>query len=262
MKARVKVSPVTAHPLLSVANKLLVPLLSNQTTPTECSLFLSATDLDVDQRYADASLLSKEEKERANQFRYRLHRDRYIRGRTFLRETLARHLSLSPRAIQLKYGESGKPRLSDDYGSKLFFNASHCENRYVLAISNHGEVGIDIENGRELPDESELVERFFSESEKAEYHRLPAELKRAGFYNGWTRKEAILKAKGTGLTLPLDSFSVALDPRQPCRILHFKDPSESMSRWHLAEVENDLGSTISVAIRGDSPIPSPYAFNL
>jgi 4'-phosphopantetheinyl transferase len=149
--------------------------------------------------------------------------------------------------IRFAYGALGKPSMPDR--PELMFNVSHSANVIVIACTTSGAIGVDVEQRRGLNDEAELVERFFQRVEVSEYAALPPSLRTAGFYNGWTRKEAILKARGDGLSTPLDSFSVCLDPREPCRIREFLTLPERLDDWSLIAFEPAPQCTAAVAVR-------------
>lgn len=193
------------------------------------------------------SLLTADELERANRFTREPHRSRFIQGRSLLRVLLGGYLQAKPDRIRFSYGALGKPWLPDH--SELKFNVSHSANMVVIACTTSGAVGIDVEQRRVLKDEAELVERFFQSAEVSEYAALPPSLRTAGFYNGWTRKEAILKARGDGLSTPLDSFSVFLDPRKPCRIREFLTLGERQEEWSLIALEPDEKFPAALAVR-------------
>ena len=62
-----------------------------------------------------------------------------------------------------------------------------------------------------------------------------------GFFNAWTRKEAIVKALGRGLSIPLDSFEVALRPDEPPAVLDWNVPGAAAGRWQLHHLEPRRG---------------------
>jgi 4'-phosphopantetheinyl transferase len=98
----------------------------------------------------------------------------------------------------------------------------------VLAFARNCEIGIDVEPiSREFAGE-EIAKRYFSAREVAELIALPPEMRPEGFSLCWTRKEAYVKARGLGLQIPLDSFSVSLTPNRP-ELLE----SEDAHRWRL-----------------------------
>ena len=92
----------------------------------------------------------------------------------------------------------------------------------MLALSTETELGIDVEDLR--PIQPEVAEGHFSPTELAALSSLEGEAWLNGFYHCWTRKEAILKAEGVGLNLPLNSFDVSLIPGDPAKILGVRPP--------------------------------------
>ena len=110
---------------------------------------------------------------------------------------------ISPDEIQIVYGEHGKPFLSGK--QPLFFNLSHSGQRVLCAVS-HQEVGCDVEQAR--PVNLKLAKRFFSPYEYETLSSLPQEERQAAFLRLWTCKESFVKAVGTGLSLPLQDFSI------------------------------------------------------
>ncbi|MHB1946584.1 MAG: 4'-phosphopantetheinyl transferase family protein [Gammaproteobacteria bacterium] len=165
------------------------------------------TDL-VSQEDRFLALLSPDEVQRANRFRFPHHRARFILARGILREILSLYTGQSPKEIVFEYGPRGKPYLKDNH-LDLQFNVSHSDDVAVYAITQHAEVGVDIQKIEEGHHES-VAKRFFSEEENKQLQRL-SEVERAqGFCQLWASKEALIKAVGEGLYVPLGDFSVAL----------------------------------------------------
>jgi 4'-phosphopantetheinyl transferase len=158
------------------------------------------------------AVLSDDEKARQRSFVSPDLRRRFGVARAGLRTLLGRHLDRDPRSLAFVTNEFGKPRLAGD--GQVHFNLSHCEERAVLAISN-AEVGIDLERERSI-EHVDLAKRYFHANEVAaiKASRGEAEQRRA-FFLVWTLKEAVVKALGTGLSTPLDSFEVAIGVSRP-----------------------------------------------
>jgi 4'-phosphopantetheinyl transferase len=171
-----------------------------------------------------AGVLSAAERNRANRFVLSRDRRRFIACRARLRQLLGERLGVPPASVELAYGASGKPALAQRFnGSGLRFNLSHCENLAVYVFSSRTDVGIDVEAIR-IVDEADLIAaESFSPREQEMYRDLPARDKPLGFLNCWTRKEAFVKAIGTGLSHPLDSFDVSLAPGEPARMLRIQN---------------------------------------
>ena len=91
--------------------------------------------------------------------------------------------------------------------------------------------GFDMEALRPVPDAEQIVDRFMSPSERAEFHSLPGDQKPRAFFHCWTQKEAFIKAVGDGLSLPLDRFDVRVAPDKPAGLLRIDGDSESARHW-------------------------------
>ena len=167
--------------------------------------------LDVDEAPLRA-LLSPDEQQRAARFVFREDRRRYIVARARLRQLLGERLGAAPRALEFIYSEHGKPALAPRYEGDLRFNLSHCEDVAVYAFADAAEVGVDVEAVRRLDDADEIAMRVFSPRERVAYLRLPEGERPWGFFRCWTRKEAFVKALGSGLSHPLEDLDVSPAP--------------------------------------------------
>lgn len=155
------------------------------------------------------SFLTNDEKDRALKFSFKSDIHKFIISRAILRLIISRYLNLYPSEIVFFQNYYGKPFVVNQ---NLRFNVSHSNEYAVFAFTESKTVGIDIEFIREGFDEIEIAERFFSPKEIMELKSIPPFLRKKAFFNCWTRKEAFIKAKGTGLSTPLDSFDVAITP--------------------------------------------------
>jgi 4'-phosphopantetheinyl transferase len=157
--------------------------------------------------------LSDDERARQRSFVSPDLRRRFGAARAGLRTLLGRHLDLDPRRLAFATNEFGKPRLAGD--GQVHFNLSHCEERAVLAISDTAEVGIDLECERPI-EHVDLAKRYFHPNEVTAIAASPDEAEqRRAFFLVWTLKEAVVKALGTGLSTPLDSFEIAIGVSMP-----------------------------------------------
>ena len=180
-----------------------------------------------------ARSLAADEWERARRFRFDRHRRRYQVGRGVLRELLGAYLGMPAREVVFSYGPRGKPFLGGPAAAAagLSFNLSNSHELALVGLLRGPEIGVDVEFLKPMPELEQIAERFFSASERAALRELPADQKREGFFNCWTRKEAYLKAVGEGLAAPLDSFDVTLIPGAPPRMLTLKGDAERARRW-------------------------------
>ncbi len=158
-----------------------------------------------------ADCLSPAERDRAARFKFLPDRTRYLIAHAALRSILGMYLSVHPAAIEFDSGPMGKPKLAQNfYGSEIEFNLSHSGELALIAVARGGEIGIDIERIQENFAFEPIAQRFFTSREMTALSVLPPELRREAFYKCWTSKEALMKAKGLGLSGSLDEVRVRL----------------------------------------------------
>jgi 4'-phosphopantetheinyl transferase len=206
---------------------------------------LDRRDGDLDGHWA---MLSTEERERAGQFCLERHRRRYVAGRGELRRILGRYLALAPHAVTFGYGAQGKPFCAaQPAGSEIRFNLSHSENVAALAVSNGFEVGIDIERIRRIEENVPL--EVFSARECAAFIALPDAERQAVFFENWARKEACLKALGTGFTLPPMHFEFDLYLRGDTTPRFVGGDSQEAMHWRIRALSTGSCCAGAVAAR-------------
>ena len=194
-------------------------------------------------------LLTPDERQRADRLVDRQVRKRFIAGRGRLREILAGYLELEPAVLLLTTNPYGKPRLEDRHDHGLCFNLSHSGDLCILALALNCELGVDLEQVRDdLPFEA-IARQFFSHHEQTEFFSLPPVLQPAAFYRCWTRKEAYLKACGSGFSSPSDICDVSLLPDQPPALLALRNNTEQLCEWSLADLAVPEGFCAALAAR-------------
>jgi phosphopantetheinyl transferase len=169
----------------------------------------------------DQALLDDAERARAGRFRFERDRIRFVAAHAQTRRLLGRRLGVAPDALRFATTALGKPILapcstaSADAASPegaVAFNLTHSGAVGYLAIASC-DVGIDVELHRPFDDLQPLIDDYCSAAEIAALAGLPPGLRAAGFLAVWTRKEAALKAWGTGIgTVPLAALHVGLAP--------------------------------------------------
>ncbi len=186
------------------------------------------------------ALLSLEEQARMRRFYFERDRVRYAVSHSVLRRVLGYYLDLHPTLVSFTTNKFGKPKIIPTLNLfNLRFNLSHTNRMALLAITSDLEVGVDLEELRFV--EAEIAERYFSERERIDLGLLAKTEWLQGFYNCWTRKEAILKAEGIGLNVKLDAFDVTLRPGDFVEMLGFKPAAGLTTSWHLSELRPGLG---------------------
>jgi 4'-phosphopantetheinyl transferase len=199
------------------------------------------------------SMLSLDERHRAERFSFENLRRSYTVSRGGLRTLLAHYLGCPPNEIELICGPRGKPALRDS--SRIRFNASHSGQMALYAFTLDCELGVDVEQLRELDDSESIAARFFSAAEVSELLSLKPEDRRLAFFRCWTRKESYVKAIGDGLAIPLNRFQVTLLPEAPARFVRIADDMGTASDWTLHHLEVASGYVGALAYR-DKPRPT------
>lgn len=197
------------------------------------------------------ALLSPDEQQRAARFHFPADQRRYIVGRGTLRVLLGHYLQTPPAQLAFTYNAYGKPQLAGDAETlPLQFNLSHSGEHALYAITPQRIVGIDIEWMRANIEYRDLARHVFSPYEQAVLAALPVPEQRVAFYRGWTRKEAFIKARGMGLSLPLDQFDVPLQADIPPRLLATRDDPQEAGRWGLCDLPCPPGYAAALVVAG------------
>ena len=181
-------------------------------------------------------VLSAEEHTRAGRFRFARHRQRFIVQRAVLRRVLARYLDVSPAALNFSFGSHGKPALADGGKDAPSFNVSHSAGIALYAVTQHREVGIDVEWCLRRVDHVGIARRFFSAREAEALSVLPREQRGAAFFALWTCKEATLKAIGRGLFFPMNRVEVSLDAGNQPTLESIAGDESAARRWSCKEL--------------------------
>jgi len=193
-------------------------------------------------------LLSTDESSRADRFVYAEHRRRFVACRGVLRSFLGLHLDQDPASINLQTGKHGKPRLADSKSLDIRFNLTHSKELAVFAFALSLEVGVDIEEIRQDRNFDEIAARFFSPRERSELAAVSPDDRVHAFFRCWTRKEAYLKARGDGLSVPLDSFDVAVLSDAPPVLI-----AQDSSRWTMRSISPEADFVGAVVYEGADP---------
>ena len=195
--------------------------------------------------------LSYEERTKADAFHFEADRHRAIVGRGLLRHLLGTCLNRPPDALQIFAGLNGKPELVPALdAAPVAFNISHSGDWILVALAHQRAVGVDVEQMRSGMAVLEIAQQVFSEAERTGLAALPAAAREESFFMCWTRKEAYIKARGDGLSLPLDSFDVSFRATNAARLLATRpDPGEA-SRWTVRDLPLGTGYHAAVAAAG------------
>ena len=196
-------------------------------------------------------LLSPDERERASRFVFAGDRERYVCARTRLRLLLGSYLGAPPAELRFTYSALGKPALETlAEGRRLCFNLAHSGELALFALTWERAIGVDVEQVRDTLPFLALLESVFAPRERALLLALPEEERRRAFFTGWARKEAYLKARGDGLSYPLDAFEVSLLPDEPPE-LRLPASEDAPARWRLHAI--NIGAEYAAAAVTEGP---------
>ncbi len=181
-------------------------------------------------------LLTGEETKRAERYLLEAKQREYTVARSAMRRILSLYVEVPESEIEFQTGEHGRPELP---GVAWNFNLSHSDGMALLGVGQRDLLGVDVERRREGRPFGRLARRFFSVAEARSFQRLAEESEETVFYRGWTRKEAYLKAWGTGLTFSSRGFSLTLEP-QDALLVETQMPGDDGRGWHFRDL--DVGS--------------------
>lgn len=214
-----------------------------------------------DEEIAAAGLLARYRgllngEERIQQRRFLLGRNRhqYLVTRALVRCVLAEYLPEIPaEELTFERNEYGKPCVNNSpLPFPLEFNISHAEKLVILAVTNGVKVGVDVEYVSRGSNVMSIAERFFSARENEELKSLEREQWSDRFFDLWTLKEAYIKARGMGLSVPLDKFSYGFPENETITIRfdgeHIVDNPEN---WRFWQVKPNETHKIAIALRDD-----------
>jgi 4'-phosphopantetheinyl transferase len=220
--------------------------------------------VDLSATVREVRLLSRDEHERAARFHFERDRQHFKASRSALRMILGRYLNLPPESLEFAQTEYGKPFLTNLAAAGVLFNLSHSGEVALIAVAREREVGVDVEFMRADFATNEVAEHFFSVAEIYTLSGLEPHLRTQAFFNCWTRKEAYVKARGEGLSMPLDVFDVTLAPNVPAAMLNNRVDTSEPARWifqNLHIAPDYAGALVIEALRSQ-PRLSHFQFDL
>jgi len=195
------------------------------------------------------ALLTADEIAKVRRFLFERDRTRALVAQALLRILAARYLQTSPSLLRFTTNAYGKPALASP-DLPLQFNLSHSAHLVLYAFAWRRRLGIDVEYMRSTLNYDELSEYCFSPFERESLSGLAQDKKRVAFYNCWTRKEAYIKARGLGLSLPLDLFDVSLLPGEAAALLGSREDPAEVQRWSMRQLAPGAGYAGALVVEG------------
>jgi len=238
-----------SHPLPSVVLDPAAPP-RLRLAPDELHVWLAWADGFADPALEPrlAPVMTAEERVKQQRFVRPADRRLQLIARTLVRTLLSSYAGLPPAAWRFDAGPHGKPFLvGPDPDVRLAFNLSHTRGLVAAAFTTGAEVGVDVEGLDRRTATMDVARRFFARDEVAALEQAPASEREAMFYAFWTLKEAYLKVRGLGLSVPLGAFAFDLTADPPR--ISFEPPIDDRpDRWQFARRTPGPRHRLAVAV--------------
>jgi 4'-phosphopantetheinyl transferase len=190
------------------------------------------------------ALLDPGEQERWNRFQSAKAKDEFLAGRSLLRWVLGHATGSRPERLAFHYNAKGRPELA---GGGLAFNLSHSHGLGLLAVTESGRIGVDLERVRPVSDLLGLARRYFTPGEVGDIEAAEISCRLDVFYQLWTRKEAFIKAHGEGVAYGLDRVQVTSGVDVPPRFLGLAE-GDDPAAWSLSHLDPAPGFQGALAV--------------
>ena len=204
--------------------------------------------LDEEAARACFRILSDDERDRLQRFKFDRHRREYLATHALARTALSHHRPHPPATWRFAVNEYGKPAIDPSCG--LHFNLSNSLGLVVCLIAEGADVGIDVESEARAATIIEVAPTVFSPLEQAQLNALPEAAKPDRALRLWTLKEAYIKARGMGLALPLDKFSFAFPESGGIRLEIDPALHDQPDRWRFCVLEH-TGHRIALMVEAN-----------
>jgi len=200
-------------------------------------------------------VLSDDERETARRITVVEEQRTFVRSRAFLRKLLEAQTGVAAPVWRFGANEHGRPFIAlPEQHRGLHFNLSHTRSMTACVLAAQPEIGIDVENAAQPRDFPAIARGFFTPEEAQALAGVAGEEQRRLFYRFWTLKEAYIKAIGTGLSTPLDSFSFTFDPSRGVAFCACEDAHAEEWRFLVTELPDDVCLALAIRAHPDVPV--------
>lgn len=190
-------------------------------------------------------LLSYDERYQMQRYMFIDDKLRFLITRALVRTTLSRYQSILPQEWYFSKNHYGKPIINNLVLQKqrISFNVSHTRDLILLGITCEHEVGVDVENIHQVPP-YEIMDQFFSPAETLTIQKLPVNRQAEYFFKHWTLKECYLKARGVGLSVPLDLVSFLVQKKKIHVFIdsQLRDKAQNWKFWQFQPSPQHIAS--------------------
>jgi 4'-phosphopantetheinyl transferase len=199
--------------------------------------------------------LTPAERERHGRFVFERNRVEYLATRALVRRALSSYHPVAPAAWQFRTNAYGRPAIDVSSGpaGELRFNLANHPTLVVCAIRGGAEIGVDVEPLTRGAEILAIAHTVFAPAELAALRALPEAAQPDRALALWTLKEAYIKARGMGLSLPLDGFALSFDAPGP-RISFAPTVDDDSARWTFRRLDI-FGHRIALALETTAAAP-------
>ncbi len=196
-------------------------------------------------------LLCEEEARRQQRFVFERDRHLYLVSHALVRTCLSLYVDVDPCAWRFVCNRYGRPEVAWPATTPaLRFNLSHTRGMAVVAVALERDIGVDVEDVSRREASVGIAEHYFSPSEVHDLRAMHAAAQHAAFFDYWTLKEAYIKARGMGLSLPLKQFSFHFSSaRDRVRISFDPELGDDPESWQFEQFQVAARHKIAVAAR-------------
>ena len=212
-------------------------------------------EVDELEQLLEWNVLAEAERARAARFVRPRDRRHFAVCRGSLRLILGQLTNTRPHAVEFRFGPGGKPELAESPLSgtapPLRFNVTHSDGLALIAVSLDRELGVDLERLRTISEAARIVESYFTATEQAQFAALEQPIRAFAFLRGWTRKEAILKAKGVGLAGLATGYETMFGTSELTAEFSAATPLPRIGEWRLWEASPCESYVAALAVQDD-----------
>jgi len=214
----------------------------------EIHLWLATDKICGEQAIGYRQLLSADERQREQRFHFEKDRDRFLITRALVRTVLSRYEAVDPRDWVFAANAYGRPEIDvlRMGAGDLCFNVSHTAGLIVLGVTRGRALGVDVENRCARMNPIDAAKLVFSATELAALARLPAEQQLDRFFEYWTFKESYIKARGMGVSIPLDKFSIQLEQDGLVDLEIAPELHDDPGRWQFWQIRPGLAYVLAL----------------
>jgi 4'-phosphopantetheinyl transferase len=209
-------------------------------------------------RHAYRGILNAAERAQETRFYFARDRIRYLVTRALVRTVLSRYAPIRPAQWVFSTNQYGRPRVANPGMAKagLDFNLSHAHGLIALAVARDTVLGVDVENIHVRPVSIGIAERFFAPEEAEALAAVPNHQQQFRFFEYWTFKESYIKARGRGLSLPLDKFRFRYPDTHTVEIAIDPELADDPARWRFWQFRPTANHLIALCAERSGGQPS------